>query len=142
MDWAANRLKPAEAMPLHALPGDQSTIRGLTRNLGITFGAHTWGHPNLATLPESEVVAELCESRDWLRAQGVRYLDWIAYPYGLTNSVVTAAAADGFRGALMIRGGLAQASGRYRSAYALPRVNVPRRLTLDGLQLRLAGLLS
>lgn len=140
MHWAADRGRPVEPLPPHARPGDEDTLRRVARNAAITFGAHTWSHPNLAALAHSEVLEELSRSQDWLTEQGVRYSNWIAYPYGLTNSMVTAAAADRFDGALLISGGLAQARGRRGPAHALPRVNVSRLLTLDGLRLRLAGL--
>jgi peptidoglycan/xylan/chitin deacetylase (PgdA/CDA1 family) len=141
MEWAADRVgRPA--LPAHARPGDRERLLQVARNTSITFGAHTWSHPNLAALAEPEVMDELGRSREWLKAQDVSYTDWIAYPYGLTSSSVTAAAAGRFDGALLISGGLAEARGRRASSHLLPRVNVSRLLTVEGLRLRLAGLLS
>jgi len=143
MDWAADRGRPGDRLPQHARPGDHAMLQRAARSPVITFGAHTWGHPNLAALAHAEVVEELSRSRDWLTEQSVPDTNWIAYPYGLTSSSVTAAAAAaGFDGALLITGGLAQAKGRRGPIHALPRMNVSRPLTLDGLRLRLAGLLS
>jgi peptidoglycan/xylan/chitin deacetylase (PgdA/CDA1 family) len=140
MTWAAERGKRADTMPSHALPCDHATLFSVAHNSGITFGAHTWTHPNLAALPDAEVAAELGRSRDWLREQPVHYVNWLAYPYGLSNSVVTAAATE-FEGAFLLHGGLVRKRGRYDLPHALPRINVARRLTLDGLRLRLTGLL-
>jgi peptidoglycan/xylan/chitin deacetylase (PgdA/CDA1 family) len=107
----------------------------------MTFGAHTWSHPNLAALAQAEVLDEMVRSQDWVREMAGRQCNWMAYPYGLTTTMVTSSAADSFEGALLIRGGLAQRRGRLSPIHALPRVNVSRLLTLDGLRLRLAGLL-
>jgi peptidoglycan/xylan/chitin deacetylase (PgdA/CDA1 family) len=114
----------------------------VARIAAVRFGAHTWSHPNLAALASTEVLGELSRSEEWLREQGVRYSNWLAYPYGLTNATVTAAAAARFDGALLISGGVAQTRGRLGPTHSLPRVNVGRALTVDGLRLRLAGLLG
>jgi peptidoglycan/xylan/chitin deacetylase (PgdA/CDA1 family) len=141
MDWAADRGKPADRLPPHARPGDHAALGRVAHSSGITFGAHTWSHPNLAALADTEVLGELSRSQDWLREQGVRCSNWLTYPYGLANPQVTAAAATMFDGALLISGGLAKTRGRTGPTHSLPRVNVSRLLTLDGLRLRLAGLI-
>jgi peptidoglycan/xylan/chitin deacetylase (PgdA/CDA1 family) len=142
MGWVGDRGKRIDPLPAHARPGDHATVREVAQNPPITFGAHTWSHPNLAALSDTEVAEELNRSQDWLRQQGRRYSNWLAYPYGFTNSRVTAAAAARFDGALLLGGGLAQLRGRRRPPHLLPRVNVSRPLTLDGLRLRLARLLG
>jgi peptidoglycan/xylan/chitin deacetylase (PgdA/CDA1 family) len=141
MDWAADRGRPTDPMPSHARPGDHAALLRVARNPAITFGAHTWTHPNLAALAPTEVFEELSRSQDWLEDELANYTNWIAYPYGLTNARVTAMAAARFDGALLISGGLAQTRGHRGPTHALPRVNIPRPLTLDGFRLRLAGLL-
>lgn len=52
-------------------------------------------------------------------------------------------AAEMFDGGLLVSGGMATRRGRRRNPpQETPRVNVPRGLTLDGLKLRISGLLA
>lgn len=138
--WARDQgLSPRE-MPEHACPVTAQALENSSVAGAITFGAHTWGHPNLATLPPDEVRHELDLARDWLVAKSGRYVDWLAYPYGLHSGEVLRA-AESFAGALLISGGAAQWRGRTLAPrHATPRVSVPRGMSLEGLELRLAGL--
>lgn len=107
---------------------------------GITFGSHTWSHPNLPRLAGTELEMELRRPLEWLRERFVRVLDWLAYPYGLSSPAVEIAArAAGYSAAVRVSGGWM--SERTDNTYAIPRFNVPAGLSLDGFRLRLAGLL-
>lgn len=141
--WAAAEGVPRGGpLPAHAQPADEATVVASARREGISLGAHTWSHPNLAALPREAVRDELERSRTWLRARAPRYIDWLAYPYGLRTDAVVAEAAEHFEGAVLIEGGLAQSRGRWSApAHEVPRLNVPRGLALEGLALRLAGIL-
>lgn len=140
--WATSEGLPGSALPPHARPADEATVVQTARQNGISLGAHTWSHPNLAALPPEAVRDELERSKTWLGARAPRYIDWLAYPYGLRTDAVVAEAAEHFEGAVLIEGGLAQSRGRWSApVHATPRLNVPRGLTLEGLALRLAGLL-
>jgi peptidoglycan/xylan/chitin deacetylase (PgdA/CDA1 family) len=141
LDWAAKQGLSRSALPPHARPADETTLVAKAGQEGISLGAHTWSHPNLAAVPSAAVGEELEGSKKWLQARAPRYIAWLAYPYGLRTDAVVARAVESFEGAVLIEGGLAQSRGRWlTSCHAIPRLNVPRGLTLDGLALRLAGL--
>jgi peptidoglycan/xylan/chitin deacetylase (PgdA/CDA1 family) len=143
LEWADARRMPLAQLPEHARPADEATLQAGAGYEGLALGAHTWSHPNLAALAANEARDELQRSRTWLAARAPRYVDWLAYPYGLRTDETVALASEHFRGALLISGGLARTRGRDAGPrHALPRVNIPRGLTLEGLALRLAGLLG
>src|SRR5206468_11497064 len=106
---------------------------------GITVGSHTWSHPNLAGLDETDIVAEVRQSRAWLRAEfGTKAIDWLAYPYGLDSRAVHRAVADAsYAGALRISGGWHRAADV--SPFARPRFSVSSDLSVAGLRARLFG---
>lgn len=141
MAWAADEGLPRQALPSHALPVTEEELSELGAGPGVTLGAHTWSHPNLARLAGQELDDELRRSRDWLRQRFDAYVDLLAYPYGLVGPEAEAAAARVFDGALLVDGGAAVVRGSPTGTpYRIPRVNVPRGLSLDGLALRLAGI--
>ncbi len=142
--WARQQGIPVGTVPDHARPVSESELRDLSERGRIALGAHSVSHANLAGLPTSEADRELRESREWIReALPTRFTDWVAYPYGLYGPEVEDAAGSIFTGALLISGGLAsvRAAPPVRP-HAIPRINVPRGLSVDGLALRLSGLLS
>lgn len=107
---------------------------------GITFGSHTWSHPNLSRLAGTELEMELRRPLEWLRERFVRVLDWLSYPYGLASPNVEAAAKHaGYAAAVLVSGGWMRE--RTENPYVIPRFNVPAGISLDGFRLRLAGLL-
>jgi peptidoglycan/xylan/chitin deacetylase (PgdA/CDA1 family) len=108
---------------------------------GITFGSHSWSHPNLIALNPAEIHYELIEPLHWLRERFDNVVPWLAYPYGLSSEVVRqAAAAAGYMAALRVSGGWLPKEPLSR--YALPRFNVPSGLSNDGFALRTAGLFT
>lgn len=106
---------------------------------GINLGSHTWSHPNLTQLAEKELKEELNRSLNWLRARfDDRVIPWLSLPYGKTDSRVQAAVRESkYRGAVRVSGGL---KGPDTDPTAVPRVNIPSGLSLDGFVLRIAGL--
>lgn len=105
----------------------------------FTIGSHTWSHPNLCALADADLGAELSRSDRWLRSRFSSVVPWLSYPYGLYNESVTRAIASaGYLGAFRIDGGWLQRSLSLPS-YALPRLNIPSGLSLNGFRLRLAG---
>ena len=107
---------------------------------GLRLGAHSWSHPNLAAIGAAELEPELARPMAWLRERFPdRAIPWIAYPYGLSTSAVeVAAAAAGYTNGLLAEGGTFRREGA-RRPFAVPRVNVPAGVSLDGFALRLAG---
>jgi peptidoglycan/xylan/chitin deacetylase (PgdA/CDA1 family) len=131
-------------LPAWAEIATEAEVRAAAARPGITLGAHSWSHANLAALGPEDLAAELERPLEWLRGLGARGLPWLAYTYGLTSPAVTRAAeAAGYVGAFLIDGGWipAGASARGRR-FDLPRLNIPSGLSLAGFRLRTAGLLA
>jgi peptidoglycan/xylan/chitin deacetylase (PgdA/CDA1 family) len=75
---------------------------------GISFGAHTVSHANLARLSGAGLAEELAAP---LRATGVKMLPVLSYPYGAHNSeVVDAAREAGYVAALSTEAGVNDAA--------------------------------
>lgn len=127
--------------PEHARCASESELRRAAATPGITLGSHTWSHPNLAALPPQELAEELARPLAWLRERFGSVLPCLSYPYGLSSpEVERAAAAAGYRAALRIDGGwLPRAAMNH---FALPRLNIPAGVSLQGFRLRCAGLLT
>lgn len=104
---------------------------------GITLGAHSMTHPNLARLDPRQLEWELVTSLTWLRARFAVVRPWLAYPYGLTNvQVEHAAERAGYSAGFLVDG--AWATGR-ETPLRRPRLNVPAGVSDRGFLLRLAG---
>ena len=108
---------------------------------GITLGSHSWRHPNLTRLSDEDLAAELSKPLEWLASFVAKPLRWIAYPYGLVDERVQRAAEHaGYDAGLAVSGGWYRTSGN--NPFALPRVNIPRGLSINGFRLRAAGILA
>ncbi|NNL30829.1 MAG: polysaccharide deacetylase family protein [Gemmatimonadetes bacterium] len=141
LEWARGESMPIQDVPAHARPLTEDELLSHPTLGAPTLGAHTWSHPNLAMLDGREVADELGRSREWLKSRTDHYVDWLAYPYGLTNRGAEDAAAGLFRASALIAGGAAVIRGaRVGSLQRVPRLNVPRGMSIEGLALRLAGL--
>jgi len=138
--WAASTALPmSDALPAYARAATRNELHAAVAFPGITVGSHTWSHWNLAALGMNEVVAEVRDSRAWLRAEfGDKAVDWLAYPYGLDSVEVHRAVAEAsYAGALRIDGGWHRPTDVPR--FARPRFSIGSRLTVDGLRARLNG---
>lgn len=143
LEWAASEGLARCALPPYARPAGEEALLDAASYHGLTLGAHTWSHPNLARLPTEDIRAELARSKAWLAERAPRYVDWLAYPYGLRTEEAVTLASEHFRAAVLVDGGLARVRGRASGVpHALPRINVPRGMTVEGLAMRLAGLLE
>ena len=108
---------------------------------GLTFGSHTWSHPNLSRQDAPSLSGELRRPLEWLHATfpGISR-PWVAYPYGFFNpGVEEAARAAGYEAGFAVTGGWSRRSDRLM---ALPRLNIPSGLSVDGFRARVAGLLN
>jgi peptidoglycan/xylan/chitin deacetylase (PgdA/CDA1 family) len=111
------------------------------RHDGLSLGSHTWSHPNLAQSAGSELTDEMGPPLEWLRTRYERTIPWLAYPYGLTSpQAAVAAQAAGYEAAVLVSGGWA--TSPIRDPFAVPRVNIPAGLSVDGFALRVSGVLS
>lgn len=143
-DAAVRRWAQAEGLPLRTVPewglvASADELRAATRHPGITLASHTWSHPNLARLTPDELRNELSTPLDWLRQRYTSVIPWLSYPYGLaSHQVEAAAAAAGYAGALALGGSWFAPAGISR--FAVPRLNVPASLSVNGFVLRMSGL--
>jgi peptidoglycan/xylan/chitin deacetylase (PgdA/CDA1 family) len=136
--WADLGGQP-EHVPAHYLSATEAELDSALGIDGLTLASHTWSHPNLTTLPESELASELVRPLDWLRERyPQRALQWLSYPYGLWSSTTARVARRvGYRGAFRIEGGWMKEGV---DPFEIPRVNVPAGLSIEGLELRCSGL--
>jgi len=137
--WAEEHGLRPRAVPECGLVASAEELRSATRHAGITLASHTWSHPNLACLPPDDLREELARPLAWLRQRFTSVIPWLSYPYGLASRTVEAAAtAAGYAGGLVLGGGWFAPGSVNR--YAVPRVNVPSSLSLNGFVLRASGL--
>ena len=131
----ANRLEPVLSIASY------QQLRHAAAAPGLTFGSHTWSHPNLSRQDTPSLSGELRRPLEWLRAA---FPDlsrpWVAYPYGFFNpGVEEAARAAGYEAGFAVTGGWSRRSDR---PMALPRLNIPSGLSVDGFRARIAGLVD
>jgi peptidoglycan/xylan/chitin deacetylase (PgdA/CDA1 family) len=136
--FASVPAKPATLKPPRI--GTDAELSTAASKSGINLGSHSWSHPNLCKLDESELQAELDRPLEWLRSRFASFVPWLSYPYGIQNERVQRAAEKaGYLGAFRIDGGWIPPYSSFPS-YSLPRLNIPAGLSLDGFRLRIAGL--
>lgn len=127
-------------LPVYASSATESELASVAAIPGITFGSHTWSHPNLAALDAQRLAAELRRPLEWLRERYERVLPALAYPYGLQSAAVQrAASAAGYATAFCVDGGWLVEP---LSPYAMPRLDVPAAVSKAGFRLRVSGFLS
>lgn len=136
--WAREAVAEA-VIPRHARSATEAELETAAATPGISLGAHSWSHPNLARIPTDRLRHELEETKRWLEARFPGAIPWIAYPYGcVSDDVRSAVRRAGYRGGCLISGGwVSDPSG---DPWRLPRLHVPAGLSLRGFALRLAGL--
>lgn len=138
-EWAKEEGLPLITVAQHARAATEDELSSAVAGGNITVGSHTWNHPNLARLSSAELRSELIRPMEWLRQRFTRFIPWLSYPYGIASPAVEAtAAAVGYQAALMVEGGWVPR--HLRSRYAIPRLNVPAGISLEGFALRSAGL--
>jgi peptidoglycan/xylan/chitin deacetylase (PgdA/CDA1 family) len=142
MRWARDERIPIFPVPEYATSADTTLLQHvLDTHSGITYGAHTWTHPNLNTLDAATLHEELTKPLAWLEPYGKRAIPAIAYPYGLANESVHRAAEEaGYIAGFMISGGWMR--GPLGARYALPRLNVPAGVSDAGFEMRTSGLIT
>lgn len=138
---AAARGIAANEPPASLRTATDAELAEAARAPGVTFGSHTWSHPNLAALEDSEVPAELERPAKWLADRFSCAIPWLSYPYGLASPVTERLAVDaGYEAAVRVTGGWLPA--RTAPRYALPRCSVSAGMSANGFALRLAGMLA
>ena len=103
---------------------------------GVEVGSHTKTHPHLPSLSDSELRAELWESRERLEDIIGVPCRFLSFPYGEHDARVRAAArASGYHGAFALPG-----REKPRDVFALPRVGVWRHTGLPRLAVKTSPL--
>jgi peptidoglycan/xylan/chitin deacetylase (PgdA/CDA1 family) len=135
--WAGSEIEPTAASTLPRI-GTEAQLKTAASRPGITLGSHSWSHPNLCALTDTELEIELTKPLQWLQSRFDAVAPWLSYPYGYFNdSVQKVAAKVGYVGSFRVDGGWIPASTP--PAHAIPRLNIPNGLSLNGFRLRLAG---
>jgi len=129
-------------MPSHSRSATEHELERAMQDHNVSFGVHTWNHPNLTRLEAGEIITELERSLTWLEDRFPRVLPWLAYPYGLRSREVEALLTDRLAGGLTLEGGLVPRQIDPESRRRVPRVNIPAGVSLRGFDLRAAGILS
>lgn len=129
----------SDDFPGYARSATRRELRMALAYPGITVGSHTWSHANLANLSLDEIASEVRRSRAWIKREfGAKFIEWLAYPYGLESVRAQQMVADAvYTGALISTGGWHETSRV--SPFARPRLNVPAGLSVAGLKTRLLG---
>ena len=72
-----------------------AVLRPLVDAGQVAFGNHTWSHPDLTTLGDAEVAAEITRNQRFLRSTfGVRDTPFLRPPYGARDDRIDRIAAD------------------------------------------------
>jgi len=139
--WAAKKGLFANAVPGYARSATENDLCAAVGHGNVALASHSWSHADLSQLSDSELRDELIRSLGWLSDRFGVVIPWLAYPYGLSSPAVESAAAQaGYRAAVRVGGGWL--GNGPLDWYALPRLNVPSNLSLNGFRLRLSGLVS
>jgi peptidoglycan/xylan/chitin deacetylase (PgdA/CDA1 family) len=134
---AAGRGIATRDVPAHARCVTLEELRRAARQLSV--GSHSWSHANLAVLDDLALGSELEPPLRWLRQHVATTIPWLAYPYGRSSPATARAAAHaGYAGSLLISGGWTAQPPVARQA--VPRLDVPGEVSIDGFLLRIAGL--
>jgi peptidoglycan/xylan/chitin deacetylase (PgdA/CDA1 family) len=141
--WAsASGMKPV-ALPDHLRIASEAEIHAITESHRVELGSHTWSHPNLTVLSsEEQLTHELAAPLRWLRERfPTSVMPVLAYPYGIHNDRVAAAAGRcGYSAAVGIGGGRLR---RHNSSlFSVPRMNVTSGLRRRSFELRAGGVIS
>jgi peptidoglycan/xylan/chitin deacetylase (PgdA/CDA1 family) len=128
-------------MPAHMCGTSTHDLDAASGYEQVSLAAHTWSHPNLTALTDTELVDELARPLAWLQRFGDRALPVVSYPYGLADQRVRNAARDaGYTAGFMIDGGWTTFEPQDR--FAIPRLNIPAGVSRHGFVLRAAGLIQ
>ncbi len=141
LEWARGQGLSGGSLPGVCRAATERDLDRARASAGISWGAHTWGHPNLTRLTGDELDTELRTPLPWLRERFPRVVPYLSYPYGAYDETVRdATARAGYEMAFRISGGwLPGAPG---DPLNLPRYTVSRGLSLHGFTLRTSGLVT
>jgi peptidoglycan/xylan/chitin deacetylase (PgdA/CDA1 family) len=123
--------------PPELLPAPWETIRAAKHQPGVSIGAHSMTHRALPTLEPEALAYELLASRDVLHRELGEAPTLFAFPYGAWSQRVRDAAHEaGYAGAVTLDDRPVRSGD---DAWALPRINVPARISLPAYRAWLAN---
>ena len=138
-DGYANHWNAVQAMNARGMKGvfyvpvysglSTEKLKSMAAN-GHQIASHTFNHPNLTTLSDSQLRHEIAGSKQALESRLGIPIRHFAYPYGAYNDrVIAAVKAAGYQGAVAAWGG-----SRWTPAkrWVQPRVEVSGLLSLNG----------
>jgi peptidoglycan/xylan/chitin deacetylase (PgdA/CDA1 family) len=138
-EWSESRGISPHAVPHHQTTAREDLLRAAVSTGLITFGSHTWTHPNLTRLGPEQLEDELRRPLIWLRERFSSIVPMISYPYGLCSPAVEKATrACGYESAFLISGGWVKDA----KSFSQPRFNIPAGVSARGFELRSSGFLS
>ena len=124
------------SVPPVTRPASWDMIRTAARD-GLDLGVHSATHRALPRLSDDELRAEMVDSRETLAHHTGVTAEVFAYPYGLWDQRVrNAAQAAGYTTALSLNPRLVAPDA---DPWALPRVNIPARITSSAFQAWITG---
>jgi len=139
--WAAEEGLPSGSLQEDWRIATERELADAARLPGVTLGAHSWSHPNLAALGPEETTQQMERPLSWLRERFPSARPWIAYPYGITTPLVARAAERaGYTLGFRVSGGWV--AGPAGNGLDLPRLSVPAGLSGQGFILYTSGLLQ
>lgn len=132
----------AMGLPEHLRPATRELLDRASEVPGVTVASHTWRHLDLTACSTETLLKELQHPHAWLADRyGQAYLPCLAYPYGRYNEHVVRIASRVYDWGFRVEGGLWTRNG-LDSRFRLPRINVPDKLSSNGLLLRSSGLVA
>lgn len=111
---------PLAAAPLPAASWGE--LAELAASGLVTFGSHTWSHPDLTALPATEVDDELHRSRELLEDRLGRPVRSFCYPRARWSRAVEARVRRHYE--LAVIGGGGRFGGRRRDPYRIERISL------------------
>jgi peptidoglycan/xylan/chitin deacetylase (PgdA/CDA1 family) len=127
-------------MPDLYRPASEGAVDALALHPLVTLGSHTWSHVHLPSVPAAEAEAEFRRSRQWLEDRSVPNPILLSYPYGAyPEGMETSLLEAGYEAGFLIQGGAMRLRDVTAGRMVLPRVNVPRGLSPNGLRARISG---
>lgn len=107
-------------------------IKEMDKSGLMTFQAHTVVHANLPSISETEMLNQMVESKKTLETQLGKPVNFMAYPYGISNANTWQAAKQvGYFGAAGTWGGNIESEG---NLFDMPRIRISGGISLENFQ--------
>ena len=136
--WARERCVPLQEMTGLYRPVSSEELA--EASAFCSLGSHTWGHANLTTIPENEAYVQLERPLTWLRERNPETPPMVTYPYGLTSEPVQGLVDRlGYAAGFLVEGGPTGFRSLARRRFRIPRLNIPRGISMEGFVSRVSG---